>query len=164
MYLLVEIYSETNFEHVESEGIHPSLPRTLQNFHLMFTMFLERLHHIPHSLHSTRGTHVLQQEGHFQAEGLPRLQINEINKSWRVAQPFQISPCETGFHNGMINRLFYSRETLAKSYEGAGWAFPSKTLSSMPHIHVHNQGYEILKRVHFPQPYHFVFKSSTHMN
>ena len=163
-YLLAEIYSKMNFEYMELEGIDPSLPRTPWNFHLMFTMFLERLHHVPHPLHSTQGTHVLQQEGHFQAKGLSRLETDEINKSWRVAQPFQISPCETGFCNRMVNRLSYSRESLAESYEGAGWAFPSKTLSSMPHIHVHNQGYEILKRVHFPQPYHFVFKSSTHMN
>ena len=64
----------------------------------------------------------------------------------------------------MVNGLSYSRETLAESYEGAGWAFPSEILSSMPHICVHNQGYEILKCVHFPQPYHSVLESSTHMN
>ena len=64
----------------------------------------------------------------------------------------------------MVNGLSYSRETLAESYEGARWAFPSETLSSTPHIHVHNQGYEILKRVHFPQPHHSVLELSTHMN
>ena len=138
-YLLVEIYSETNFKHVELEGVDPTLPRTLHNFHMMFTTFLERLCHVPHPLHSMWGTHVLQQEGHFQAEGLPRLETNEINKSWRVAQPFQIPPCETGFHNGMINGLSYPRETLAESYKGTRWAFPSETLSSTPHIRVHNQ-------------------------
>ena len=163
-YLLAEIYSKTNFEHMELEGVDPTLPRTLCNFHLMFTTFSERLRHIPHPLHSTRGTHILQQEGHFQAKGLLRLETNKINKSWRVAQPFQIPPCETGFHNGMVNRLSYSRETLAESYEGAGWAFPSETLSSMPHICVHNQGYKILKHVYFPQPHHSVLKSATHMN
>ena len=110
------------------------------------------------------GCYVLQQEGHFQAKGLPRLETNKINKSCRVAQPFQIPPCKTGFHNRMVNRLSYPRETLAESYEGAGWAFPSETLSSTPHICVHNQGYKILKCVHFPQPYHSVFESSTHMN
>ena len=164
VYLLAEIYSETNFEHVELEGVDPTLLRTPRNFHLMFATFSERLCHVPHPLHSTRGTHVLQQEGHFQADGLPRLETDEINKSWRVAQPFQIPPCETGFRNGMVNGLSYPRETLAESYEGAGWAFPSETLSSTPHIRVHNQGYEILKRVHFPQPHHHVLESSTHMN
>ena len=64
----------------------------------------------------------------------------------------------------MVNGLAYPRETLAESYEGARWAFSSETLSSTPHICVHNQGYEILKCVHFPQPYHSVLKSSTHMN
>ena len=163
-YLLAEIYSETNFEHVELEGVDPTLPRTPHNFHLMFATFSERLCHIPHPLHSTRGTHVLQQEGYFQAKGLPRLETDEISKSWRVAQPLQIPPCETSFRNGMVNGLSYPRETLAESYEGAGWAFPSETLSSMPHIRVHNQGYEILKRVHFSQPHHSILKSSTHMN
>ena len=152
-----------NFKHAKLEGIDPSLPRTPWNFHLMFAMFLERLCHIPHPLHNMQGTHVLQQEGHFQAKGLPKLETNEINKSWRVAQSFQIPPCKTGFCNKMVNGLSYPRETLAESYEGTGWAFPSKTLSSMPHIHVHNKGYKILKRVHFPQPYHSTLKSSTHM-
>ena len=64
----------------------------------------------------------------------------------------------------MVNRLSYSRETLAESYEGTGWAFQSETLSSMPHMCVRNQGYKILKHVHFPQPYHSVLESSTHMN
>ena len=164
MYLLVEIYSETNFEHVKLEGIDPTLLRTPHNFHMMFTMFSERLRHVPHPLHSMQGIHFLQQEGHFQAKGLLRLETDEINKSWRIAQPFQIPPCETGFHNGMVNGLSYSREILAESYEGARWAFPSETLSFMPHICVHNQGYEILKCVHFPQPHHSVLKSSTHMN
>ena len=163
-YLLAEIYSETNFEHVKLEGVDPTLLRTPDNFHMMFTTFSERLCHVPHPLHSTQGIHVLQQEGHFQAEGLPRLETDKINKSWRVAQPFQIPPCETGFHNEMINGLSYPRETLAESYKGARWAFPSKTLSSMPHICVHNQGYEILKHVHFPQPHHSVLELSTHMN
>ena len=128
-----------NFEHMELEGVNPTLPRTPLNSHLMFTTFSERLHHVPHPLHSMQGTHVLQQEGHFQAEGLPRLETDEINKSWRVAQPFQIPPCKTGFCNRMVNGFSYSRETLAESYKGTGWAFPSETLSSTPHIRVHNQ-------------------------
>ena len=63
VYLLAEIYSEMNFKHVELEGVEPSLPRTLWNFHLIM-----------------RGTHVLQQ-GHFQAKGLPRLETDKITKS-----------------------------------------------------------------------------------
>ena len=164
VYLLAEIYSEMNFKHMKLEGVNPSLLRTLQNFHLMFATFSEKLHHIPHPLHSMQGTHVLQQEGHFQAEGLPKLETDEINKSWRVAQLFQIPPCKTNFHNGMVNGLSYPRKTLAESYEGAGWAFPSETLSSTPHICVHNQGYKILKHVHFPQLYHSTLEPSTYMN
>ena len=163
-YLLVEIYSEMNFEHMELEGVNSSLLRTPWNLHLMFTMFLERLHHIPHPLHSTQGTHILQQEGHFQAEGLLKLETKKINKSWRVAQPFQIPPCETDFCNRMVNELSYPRETLAESYEGTGWAFLSETLSSIPHIHVHNQGHEILKCVHFSQLYCSTLESSTYIN
>ena len=163
-YLLAEIYSEMNFEHVELEGVNPSLLRILCNFHLMFATFSERLCHVPHPLHSMQGIHILQQEGHFQAEGLSKLETNEINKSWRVAQPFQISPCEIGFHNRMVSGLSYPRETLANLYEGIRWAFLSETLSSMPHIHVHNKEYEILKCVHFPQLYHSTLELSTHMN
>ena len=163
-YLLAEIYSETNFKHVKLEGIDPSLLRTPQNFHLMFTMFLERLCHVPHPLHSMQGIHILQQEGHFQAKGLLKLETDKISKSWKVAQPFQIPPCETGFHNGMVNGLSYSRKTLAELYEGARWAFLSETLSSTPHICVHNKGYEILKCVHFSQLYHSTLESFTHMN
>ena len=80
-YLLVEIYSEMNFKHMELEGIDPTLPRTPRNFHLMFATFSERLCHVPHPLHSMQGTHILQQEGHFQAEDLPKLETNKINKS-----------------------------------------------------------------------------------
>ena len=65
-----------------------------------------------------QGTHILQQDSHFQAEGLLRLETDEIDKSWRVAQLFQIPPRETGFYNGMINRLAYPRETFVESYEG----------------------------------------------
>ena len=64
----------------------------------------------------------------------------------------------------MVNRLSYSKETLAESYEGASWAFPSKTLSFMPHIHVHNKEYKILKCVYFSQLYHSTLELSTYMN
>ena len=149
---------------MELEGINPTLLKTSCNFHMMFTMFSERLCHIPHPLHSMQETYIFQWKGHFQAKGLLKLETNKINKSWKVAQPFQISPCKTGFHNDMVNRLSYPKETLAESYKGAGWAFPFKTLASIPHIHVHNKEYEILKCVHFPLPYHSTLESSTHMN
>ena len=118
-YLLAEIYSETNFEHVELKDVDSTLLRIPWNFHLKFIMFSEKLHHVPYPLHSMWETHILQQEGHFQANGLPRLETNKINKSWRVIQPFQIPSCETGFYNEMINGLAFPRETLADSYEGA---------------------------------------------
>ena len=113
-YLLVEIYSVTNFKHMELEGVDPTFPRTPHNFHLMFTTFSKRLCHALYSLYSIWGTHVLQQEGHFQAEGLPKLETDEINKSWWVVQPFQIPPCETGFHNGMVNGLLTLKRPLLK--------------------------------------------------
>ena len=119
VYLLAGIYSKMNFEHKELEGVDPSLPRAPHNFHLMFATFSERLCHVPHPLHSTWETHVLQQEGHFQAECLLKLETDEINKSWRVAQSFQIPPCETGFYNRMVNGLSYPRKILSESYKGA---------------------------------------------
>ena len=50
----------------------------------------------------------------------------------------------------LTNSFMYRKETIAAAYEGAGWVFPSKTTIRTPHIHVHNQGFEIIHRMHFP--------------
>ena len=44
----------------------------------------------------------------------------------------------------------YRKETIAAAYEGAGWAFPTETYRSTPPLRVHHQGFEIIRRVHFP--------------
>ena len=119
VYLLVEMYSKMNFKHVELEDIDPTLSSTPCNSHMMWMTFSKRLQHIPHSVHSMWGTHVLQQTDHFQVNDLLKLETDEINKSWRVVQPFQIPFCKTNFCNGMVNRLAYPRKTFVESYESA---------------------------------------------
>ena len=44
----------------------------------------------------------------------------------------------------------YRKETIAAAYEGASWAFPTKTYRHTTPLHVHNQGFEIIRCVHFP--------------
>jgi hypothetical protein len=50
----------------------------------------------------------------------------------------------------MINSFMYKKETIASAYEGASWAFPVETYRRTPATHVHFQGFEILRRMHFP--------------
>ena len=50
----------------------------------------------------------------------------------------------------LTNLFIYRKETIATAYEGAGWAFPTKTYRSTPPLCVHHQGFEIIRRVHFP--------------
>ena len=50
----------------------------------------------------------------------------------------------------LTNSFMYRQETIATAYEGAGWAFPSKTTARTPNICVHNQGFEIIRCMHFP--------------
>ena len=44
----------------------------------------------------------------------------------------------------------YHHETIGSAYEGAGWAFPTKTYWHALPTHLHFQGYEIIHRSHFP--------------
>ena len=44
----------------------------------------------------------------------------------------------------------YRKETIATAYKGAGWAFPTETYRHTPPVCVHNQGFEIIRRAHFP--------------
>ena len=48
----------------------------------------------------------------------------------------------------LTNLFMYRKETIATAYEGAGWAFPTETYRSP--LHVHHQGFEIIRRAHFP--------------
>jgi len=44
----------------------------------------------------------------------------------------------------------YRHETISSAYEGAGWAFPTKTYWHALPTHIHFQGYEIICRSHLP--------------
>ena len=50
----------------------------------------------------------------------------------------------------LINLFMFRSETIATAYDGAGWAFPSETTLRTPGVHVHNQGFEIIRHMHFP--------------
>ena len=50
----------------------------------------------------------------------------------------------------LTNSFMYRKETIAAAYEGASWAFPTKTYCSTPPLRVHHQGFEIIRRTHFP--------------
>ena len=67
-----------------------------------------------------------------------------------MVYPFQIRPCETQVRSmHMINSFMYRSKTIASAYEGAGWAFPTKTYHNSPLVGVHFQGFEILHCMHF---------------
>jgi len=46
----------------------------------------------------------------------------------------------------------YRHETIGSAYEGAGWAFPTKTYHHALRTHIHFQGYEIIRRSHLSPP------------
>ena len=50
----------------------------------------------------------------------------------------------------LINLFMFRKETIVAAYEGASWAFPSEITLRTPGVHVHNQGFEIIRRMHFP--------------
>jgi hypothetical protein len=89
--------------------------------------------------------------GNHQVRGLPALEGRELQTACHVVFPFQIRPCETRVRSlQMINSFMYRKETITAAYEGAGWAFPVETYRNTPHTRVHFQGFEILRRMHFP--------------
>ena len=90
-------------------------------------------------------------EGNFQARGLQTLKGPELCGANCVVYPFQIRPCKTRVRSmHLTNSFMYRSETIAAVYEGAGWAFPSETTATTPNVRVHNQGFEIIRRMHFP--------------
>ena len=44
----------------------------------------------------------------------------------------------------------YRKETITAAYEGAGWTFPTENYYFTPPPCVHHQGFEIIRRAHFP--------------
>ena len=89
-------------------------------------------------------------EGNFQAQELPTLKGPELCGANHVVYPFQIQPCKTRVRSmHLINLFMFRKKTIAAAYEGAGWAFPSKTTLRTPGVHVHNQGFEIIHCMHF---------------
>ena len=90
-------------------------------------------------------------EGNFQARGLQTLEGPELCNANHVVYPFQIRPCETRVRSmHLTNSFMYRKETIAAAYEGASWAFPTKTSRHTPPVRVHNQGFEIIRHMHFP--------------
>ena len=90
-------------------------------------------------------------EGNFQARGLTTLEGPELCGANHVVYPFQIRPCETRVRSmHLTNSFMYRKETIAAAYEGASWAFPTKTYRSTPPLRVHHQGFEIIRCTHFP--------------
>ena len=84
-------------------------------------------------------------EGNFQARGLTTLEGPELCNVNRMVYPFQIQPCKTRVRSmHLTNSFMYRKETIATAYEGAGWAFSTKTYHHTPPIRVHHQGFEII--------------------
>ena len=90
-------------------------------------------------------------EGNFQAQGLTTLEGPELCSVNCAVHPFQIRPCETRVRSMHLTNLFmYRKETIAAAYEGAGWTFSTKIYRHTPPVCVHHQGFEIIRRAHFP--------------
>ena len=52
----------------------------------------------------------------------------------------------------LINSFMYHHEAISSAYEGAGWAFPTKTYWHTLPTRIHFQGYEIICCSHLPSP------------
>ena len=104
---------------------------------------------------------------HFQSHCLPPLDIPEANTSDRMCLPFQIRPCETRVQSmHLVNSFMYHDESIAQAYEGAGRAFPVEMYEDTFMTRVHFQGFEILRRTHFPPtaPHHVELENSLTLN
>ena len=100
---------------------------------------------------------------HFQSHRLPPLDRTEANTSDRMCLPFQIRPCETSAKSmHLVNSFMYHDESITQAYEGASWAFPVETLEDTFMTCIHFQGFEILRRTHFPPnfPHHVDLEKS----
>ena len=90
-------------------------------------------------------------EGNFQAQGLTTLEGPELCNTNCMVYPIQIRPCKTRVRSVHLTNLFmYRKETIAAAYKGASWAFPTETYHHTPPVRVYNQGFEIIRRAHFP--------------
>jgi len=89
----------------------------------------------------------------FQSHKLDHLNDAELMLTDRVVYPLWIRPCETRIRSAtLINSFMYCHETIGSAYEGAGWAFPTKTYWHTLPTCIHFQGYEILHCSHLPPP------------
>ena len=62
----------------------------------------------------------------------------------------------------LVNSFMYHDESIVQVYEGAGWAFPVEMLEDTFMTRIHFQGFEILRRTHFPLnfPHHVELENS----
>ena len=87
----------------------------------------------------------------FQSYKIVNLSDEEVATADCMVLPFQIRPCETRIRSEIfINSFIYRHETIGSTYEGAGWAFPTKTYWHTLPTHLHFQGYKIIHHSHFP--------------
>ena len=158
---------ELPIDPVLEEGLPP---RTIME--LRFAWFQER-HHISQldkkcwqvrrpvydiwRNHRGEGEEVELEEVHlgpfFQSHKLDYLSDAELMLADRVVCPLRIRSCETRIRSGtQINSFMYHHKTIGSAYEGAGWAFPTKTYWHALYTCIHFQGYEIYRRSHLPPP------------
>jgi len=79
------------------------------------------------------------------------LSDEEVATADHLVLPFQIRSCKTRIRSEtFINSFIYCHETIGLAYEGAGWAFPTKTYWHTLPTRLHFQGYEIICHSHFP--------------
>ena len=90
-------------------------------------------------------------EGNFQTRGQTTLEGLELCSTNRMVYLFWIWPYEIQVRSlHLTNSFMYRNETITAAYEGAGWAFPTETYCFSPPLRVHHQGFEIIRRAHFP--------------
>jgi len=76
----------------------------------------------------------------FQSHKLDHLSNAELTLADRVVFFIWIRPCKTRIRSvPSINSFIYCHETINLAYEGAGWAFPTKTYWHALLIHIHFQ-------------------------
>jgi len=91
----------------------------------------------------------------IQQNGYPTLTTEQALVSNRMVTPFSIQPCETLNQEGnKINSFMYRGESISSAYEAAGYAFMTEHYCQAPEIPVHFQGFEVLRRFHFPPSMH----------
>jgi len=87
----------------------------------------------------------------FQSHRLDYLSDAELTLADHVVYPLRIRPCETRIRSATsINSFMYCHETIGSAYEGAGWAFPTKTYWHALPTRIHCQDYDIIHHSHLP--------------